>query len=200
MPVVRVGNPPVSGQPVGHASDIPSALFVGSGPHGVDTGARFTYVAGHQSQVHQRQDAVSGQLWLDVVQSVDQRASLGFTVQAGRLGYIRGIDLGCFRNLIQVQGAECVLESSRAFTVLGQPIVFLESLVDDRFQQSAQQQLLSAGRRAQPDVGVAGQFDLSGIDHNQLGVFSGRPFDRHTDHVMFLGDVAAEDQDAAGLL
>ena len=106
--------------------------------------------------------------------------------------------MSCLGYFVQIQGAQGVLESGRAFAVLGQPFVFLEALVDDRFQQPAQKQLFGAWGRPQPNVGVPGQFHFPGVYDHQLGVLPGRPFDGDPHHVVFFGDVAVENDDAGG--
>ena len=57
--------------------------------------------------------------------------------------------------------------------------------------------MLGAGGWAQPHVGIAGQLHFPGVDDHQFGVFPGGPFDGHRHHVVFLGDVAVENDDAA---
>ena len=86
-----------------------------------------------------------------------------------------------------------------ALAVLGQPLLVLQPLLDQRAQQPAQEEQLGTRDGAQPDMGVPGELDFPRVDDHQLRFLAGGLLDRDAHHVLLFGQIGVEHQDGPGL-
>ena len=84
--------------------------------------------------------------------------------------------------------------------MLGDERVVLQALVEDCPQHAAHKRQLRAGVGAQPQVGVPGKLDLTGVHHDELAAGLVRLLDGDGRDVVLLRGVAVDDQHAARVL
>ena len=84
--------------------------------------------------------------------------------------------------------------------MLGQPLSVNQVFFQHHLQDGADEHQFGARDRPQPQFGVAGQFHFPTVDNNQGHAGLGSLLDGNADHVVALGEVGVENQDAVGVL
>ena len=122
------------------------------------------------------------------------------SVETRRLLYAFRGHTGLGGNRIQCEGRQAGEQLVPALSALVDEVHVSQTGVDDGAQQATEQHGVGAGVRPQPGARVAREFDLTRVDDDELlRTGADSALDRHTDDVLLLGEVRADDHDGGGV-